>query len=180
MTAKECIKERRSVRKFKNTAVPNEIISDIIETASYGPSWKHTQIPRYIAVTGDMKDRIAKECTDTYPKNGEIISGAPLLLVQCFIKNRSGFERDGSYTTRRGDGWQMYDCGISTANVCNAAYEAGLGSVVLGIFDDIKAAEILGLSEDREVVALIPMGYPDETPVAPKRKPVDELLTFLD
>lgn len=179
MTAKECIKGRRSIRKFKSTEVPKELISDIIETASYSPSWKHTQIPRYVAVTGDIKERIAKECTLAYPKNGEIINGAPVLLVQCFIKNRSGFERDGSYSTHREGGWQMYDCGINAGNVCNAAYEAGLGSVILGIFDDARVAEIIGLSEDREVVALIPMGYPDEEPVTPKRKPVDELVTFL-
>ena len=73
----------------------------------------------------------------------------------------------------------MYDCGINAANLCDAAYEAGLGSVILGIFDDAKVAEIIGLSEDKEVVALIPMGYPDEEPVAPKRKSVDELVTFL-
>lgn len=100
-------------------------------------------------------------------------------MVQCFVKGRSGFERDGSYSTERGDGWQMYDAGISAANFCNAAYEAGLGSVILGIFDYKKVSEILGLEEGTEAVALIPIGCPVEVPEAPRRRSVDELLRFM-
>ena len=179
MELKNCLKGRRSILTFTEQAVAPELIADLIETTSYSPSWKHTQICRYVAVTGELKDRIAEECTAAYPHNGEIIKGAPLLMVQCFIKNRSGFERDGSYTTRRGDSWQMYDAGIQASALCNAAYDAGLGSVVLGIFDDLKVAELIQLSDDREVAALIPMGYPAETPNAPRRKSVEDLLTFL-
>ena len=98
MTAKECIKGRRSIRKFADTPVSRDVIADIVETASYAPSWKHTQITRYIAVEGELKDKIADECTSAYAKNGEIIKNAPMLIAVTFIKNRSGFERDGSYS----------------------------------------------------------------------------------
>ena len=73
MTAKECILGRRSIRKFKPDAVDHELLKQIVETASYAPSWKHTQITRYIAVEGELKDKIADECTSAYAKNGEII-----------------------------------------------------------------------------------------------------------
>mgnify|MGYP004582641473 FL=1 len=179
MTAKECIKGRRSIRSFKPDTVPPELIRELVETASFSPSWKNTQITRYVAVTGDTKARIAAECTDNWPKNADIINNAPLLIVECFVKERSGYERDGSYSTERGDRWQMYDAGISAANFCNAAYEAGLGSVILGIFDFKKTAEILALPENIEAMALIPVGYPVEISQAPKRKSVDELLTFM-
>lgn len=179
MTAKECIKGRRSIRTFKPDAVSPELICELVETASFSPSWKNTQITRYVAVTGDTKAKIAAECTDSWPKNADIINNAPLLMVQCFVKNRSGYERDGSYSTAREDRWQMYDAGISAANFCDAAYEAGLGSVILGIFDFKKAGEILALPENIEAMALIPVGYPVEIPPAPKRKSVDELLSFM-
>ena len=179
MEVKDCLKSRRSISKFTDEAVAPDLVSDLIETTSYSPSWKHTQICRYVAVTSELKDRIADECTADYPHNGAIIKGAPLLMVQCFIKNRSGFERDGSYSTHREEGWQMYDAGIQASALCNAAHALGLGSVILGIFDDVKVAELIHLSEDREVVALIPMGYADETPNAPRRKSVEDLLTFL-
>lgn len=179
MTAKECILGRRSIRKFKADPVSHELLAQIVETASYAPSWKHTQITRYIAIEGPLKEKIATEGTSIYPGNGTIISNAPVLIAVTILKNRSGFERDGSYSTPRGDGWQMYDAGIASQSLCLAAYEKGLGSVILGLFDQSEAEALLQIPEDRELVALIPIGYPDETPVAPRRKPVEELLSYL-
>ncbi len=178
MTAKECIRERRSIRKFKPDPVDHALLLEIIETASYAPSWKHTQITRYIAVEGELKNRIAEECTSQYAKNGEIIAQAPLLIAVTYIKGRSGFERDGSYSTVKGASWQMFDAGVAAQTFCLAAYEKGLGSVIMGIFDVEKAAALLNIPEERELVALIPTGYPDEAPAAPRRKPAEELLIF--
>lgn len=178
MTAKECIMGRRSVRQFTDQAVDHELLSEIVETASYYPSWKHTQIVRFVAVEGEKKERLAKECTDIWPNNGKIMEAAPMVMAVTIIKNRSGFERDGSYSTAKGDKWEMYDAGIASQTLCLAAYEKGIASVILGLFDDAKAASILEIPENREVAALIPMGYAAEEPTAPKRKPVEELLSF--
>ena len=178
MTAKECIKGRRSVRKFTEQAVDHALLSEIVETASYYPSWKHTQIVRFVAVEGEKKERLAKECTDMWANNGKIMETAPVVMAVTIIRNRSGFERDGSFSTNKGDRWQMYDAGIASQTLCLAAYEKGIASVILGLFDDTKAAAILELPEDREVAALIPVGYAAEDPAAPKRKPVEEILSF--
>ena len=178
MTAQECIKERRSIRRFKPDKIAHELLSGIIETASYAPSWKNTQITRYIAVEGALKDQIAQEGTAPFPNNGKIIENAPMLIAVTVIKNRCGYERDGSFTTPRKDTWQMYDAGVASQSFCLAAYEQGVGSVILGIFDQDRITSLLQLHEDRELVALIPIGYPDETPEAPRRKPVSELLSF--
>lgn len=180
MTAKECILNRRSIRKFKSDAVDHELLKGIIETASYAPSWKHTQITRYVAVEGALKDKIADEGTQMFPNNGNIIKNAPMLIAVTIIKGRSGYERDGSFTTDRGDGWQMYDAGVASQTFCLAAHEAGLGTVIMGIFDRPIVSSLLQIPEDRELVALIPIGYADEEPAAPRRTPVDELISFLD
>lgn len=178
MTAKDCILGRRSIRRFKQDAIDHDILEEIVETASYAPSWKHTQITRYIAVEGALKDQIASEACDAWKPNADIINSAPVLMVISVIKNRSGFERDGSYSTPRNDGWQMYDAGVASQTFCLAAYDKGIGSVILGIFDSKKVASILNVPEDRDVIALIPIGYPDEEPVAPKRKSVEDLLSY--
>lgn len=73
----------------------------------------------------------------------------------------------------------MFDAGIASQTFCLAAYEKGIGSVILGIFDQDRIESILQIPEDRELVALIPVGYAAETPAAPKRKPVDDLLSFI-
>lgn len=178
MTAKDCILGRRSIRRFKTDAIDHDILEEIVETASYAPSWKHTQITRYIAVEGALKDQIAAQACEAWKPNADIINSAPVLMVISIIKNRSGFERDGSYSTPRNDGWQMYDAGIASQTFCLAAHEKGIGSVILGIFDSEKVASILEVPEDRDVIALIPIGYPAEEPVAPKRKSVEDLLSY--
>ncbi|MCI7596882.1 MAG: nitroreductase family protein [Lachnospiraceae bacterium] len=178
MTAKECILTRRSVRKFKDTPVDHAILEGIIETASYSPSWKHTQITRYIAIEGELKDRIARECFDAWPNNGTITASAPMLVALCMVKNRSGFERDGSYSTWREGSWQMFDVGIASQTFALACHEQGLGTVVLGIFDQKRLSNLLDIPEGQELVALMPVGYPAEEPKAPKRKSVEELLSY--
>ena len=178
MTAKDCILGRRSIRRFKTDAIDHDILEEIVETASYAPSWKHTQITRYIAVEGALKDQIAAQACDAWKPNADIINSAPVLMVISIIKNRSGFERDGSYSTPRKDGWQMYDAGIASQTFCLAAHDKGIGSVILGIFDSAKVASILEVPEDRDVIALIPICYPAEEPVAPKRKSVEDLLSY--
>ena len=177
MTAKECITGRRSIRQFTDQPVSHELLAQIIETASYAPSWKHTQIVRYIAVEGEMKKKLAA-CTSAFPNNGKIMDNAPMVIAVTVIKGRCGFERDGSPTTHRGDSWQMFDAGVACEAFCLAAFEQGLGTVIMGIFDHKDAAELLEIPEDRDLVALIPIGFPAETPVAPRRKSVEDLLSY--
>ena len=177
MTANECITGRRSIRKFTNQPVSHDLIEKIVTTASYAPSWKNTQITRYIAVEGEKKAALAK-CTSIYPGNGAIMEQAPMVIAVTAVTGRSGYERDGSFSTPKGTGWQMFDAGIAGEAFCLAAYEQGLGTVIMGLFDEAEAAKVLDLPEGRELVALIPIGYPAESPAAPKRKTVEDLLTF--
>ena len=179
MTAKECLTERRSIRKFKPDAIDHALIDSIVKTASFSPSWKNTQVVRYIAIEGELKDKIADAGTESWPNNGVIIKNAPMLIAVTIIPKRSGFERDGSYTTDLKDGWQIFDAGIASQSFCLAAHEEGLGTVILGIFDRQIISSMLNLNDDRELIALIPVGYPDEAPVAPKRKDVSELVSYI-
>lgn len=73
----------------------------------------------------------------------------------------------------------MYDAGVASQTFCLAAHEAGLGTVIMGLFDRSTVESLLQLPEDRELVALIPIGYPDIEPEAPRRKPVDDLISFI-
>ncbi|MCD8356706.1 MAG: nitroreductase [Clostridia bacterium] len=178
MNTIECIQSRRSIRKFTDKPVPHEVLEEVIAAAAYAPSWKNTQISRYIAVEG--REAIDALVQDYAPFNKHTVSTAPLLIVQTFIKNRSGYERDGSFTTDRGDGWQMYDCGIAAQTFCLSAHEHGLGTVIMGIFDRLALEKYLNIPEDQEIAALIAVGYPDEEPKAPRRKDVATLLSYAE
>ena len=50
MNVVECIKSRRSIRKYKPNAIDHSIIDSIVSTTSFSPSWKNTHITRFIAI----------------------------------------------------------------------------------------------------------------------------------
>lgn len=181
MEAIKCIKERRSIRKFKPEAVSQDVIAEIVDAAAYAPSWKNTQITKYIVVESeDVKNNIANNCVLGFEYNAKTINRAPQLVVAVYETSKSGFEKDGSYSTSKGDRWESFDAGIAVQTFCLAAHDKGVGTVILGIFDDEKVAEAVNLPEGEKVAALIPIGYPDgEAPTAPKRKEVEDLLKFL-
>ena len=102
---------------------------------------KNTQITRYIAIEDpSILKKIADDYTPVY--NSNIIRQIPMLVAVTFIKGRSGFERDGSYSTKKGDRWQMFDVGVACQSFCLAAKEQGLGTVIMGIFDEEKITEL--------------------------------------
>ena len=179
METMECIKTRRSCRKFKEDAVSHEVLEEIIGAAAYAPSWKNTQIARYIVVEDRNKlDAIADNCVLGFEYNTKTIHNCSALVVVTMVKNRSGFEKDGSFTTSKGDRWEMFDAGIATQTFCLAAHEKGVGSVVMGIFSEEKIAEVIQVPEGQQIAALIAIGYPVFQPEAPKRKEVSELLSY--
>ena len=133
MNTLECIKTRRSIRKFKPDPVDHATLESLIGAASYSPSWKNTQITRYIAIEdSSILDKIVTDYTPDF--NAKIIKQAPMLIAVTFKKGRCGFERDGSYSTKKEDRWQMFDVGVASQTLCLAAHEAGLGTVIMGIW----------------------------------------------
>ena len=181
MEFQNVIEGRRSVRKFTEQAVPREVLEDLVKAASFAPSWKNSQTVRWYAVTNPaLKERIANEATFSFSKNRLNIGGAPLLMVAVTVDGISGYDPDGTPTTSKGSHWQSFDAGLAVQNLVLAAYEKGLGSVILGIYDENKVKELLELPEGQSVSALIPVGYPAEEPNCPKRKGLDALLTFCE
>ena len=177
MTVTECIETRRSIRKYRPDPIDHTLIESVVSLASYSPSWKNTQITRYTAIEdSSLLEKIADLYTPDY--NSNIIRQAPVLMAVTFIKGRSGFERDGSLSTKKEDRWQMFDVGAACQTFCLAAKEKGLGTVIMGIFDEDGISDLLQIPKEQELGALIAVGYPDIDPAVPKRKSVEELLQY--
>ena len=168
---------RRSIRKFQPKPVSPDTIRAIVAVAAYAPSWKNSQTTCYTLLTKREEiDLVADECTMGFQKNIDTLHGAPALVVLTTVNDRSGYERDGSFSTSKGTHWQSFDAGLAAEAFCVAAHDAGLGTVILGIYDEGKVKAVLNLPETESVSALIPIGVPAESPAAPKRKDVSELL----
>ena len=175
----ECIKERRSIRDFEDTAVPHALIEEIIGAAAFAPSWKNSQIARYIVVESrDNIDLLAEQCVMGFAANTATMKRAAALVLVTMVSGRSGFERDGSFSTSKGDRWEMFDAGIATQTFCLAAHAKGLGTVILGVFDENKVEELFGLPEGQKLAAIVALGYPKSPAVAPRRKGVEELVSY--
>ena len=181
MEAIKCIETRRSVRRFTTQNVSNEDLAKIIEVTKFAPSWKNSQTSKYIAIKNkEIQQRIANECMLGFKGNQDIIASAPVLVVQTTTNGRSGYERDGSFTTSKGTHWQSYDAGISAQTFCLTAHEYGLSTVIMGIFDESKIIEMLSLDSTLSVSSLIALGYQADIPVAPKRKETTDILTIIE
>lgn len=175
----KCVTERRSIRKFKPDAVSETLLKQVVEAASYAPSWKNSQTVRYVAISGTgLKTKIAEECVSNFEHNKNIILGAPMLVLITTVSARSGYERDGSFSSGKGTHWESFDAGIAAQTFCLAAHEKGLGTVIMGIYDEDKIISAAGVAPGQKVSAIVAVGFPDEAPVLPKRKSVDELLTI--
>ena len=147
MDALTCIETRRSIRKYQEKPIPHEVMEEIVKEASFAPSWKNSQVVRYVVVENpEIKSKIANEAVLGFAYNTGTIEHAAALVVVTMIHGRSGYERDGSFTTSKEDRWEMFDAGIATQTFCLAAHEKGIGSVIMGIFDEAKVGELINLS----------------------------------
>lgn len=174
MEFQECLNNRRSIRDFKNEAVSKDMIYKLIEAAQKAPSWKNSQVSRYYIVE-NLREELLKAMPEFNVNN---VINAPILIVTTVVKNRSGFERDGSYSTHIKDGFQYFDNGLQVENLCLQAYELGLGTLIMGLYDVEKVRELLDIPEEQEIVTIIAVGYPNQKPEMPKRKNIEDIVAF--
>jgi nitroreductase len=168
----ETICGRRSIRKYEETPVPEDKLNRILEAVQWAPSWTNCQ-PWELVVVRDpeIKSRLQETVA---PKNPAIkaVGNAPVVIAVCGRTGVSGFY-DGKASTKFGD-WFLFDLGIATQNLCLAAHEAGLGTVIVGLLDHDAAARVLSPPAGTEVVALIPLGVPAKISKAPARREISE------
>lgn len=177
----EGLKTRRSVRRYTDELISHELFEEIIDTAKMAPTWKNTQTLRYILIQNeDIIKKICDNCLLGFEHNANTLSKCKNLVVLTQVNGRCGYEKDGSFSTSKGTGWEMFDAGIAAMTFSLAAYEKGVGSCIMGVFDDAKVAETIGLEEGKTVTALIPIGFPKFTPDATPRKETSELISYID
>lgn len=181
METNACIRTRRSIRRYEPRPISKETIEEIVAQAACAPSWKNTQVARYTVITDRaLIEKIASECVLGFEHNAGILRGCAALAVQSVVCKRSGYDRDGSFSTSKGTHWESFDAGIAAQTFCLAAWERGIGTCILGVFDESKTAAAMGLPETESVACMIPMGYPAEEPAMPRRKEVADLLRYIE
>lgn len=180
MDAITMIKERRSIRKYKNEKVDRELMKEIVDISRWAPSWANTQIARYTLVDDEKTiKRLADEGVHGFSYNIKTLKEAKGVAVLSFVKGKSGLIGSDEYPTSQGNTWSVFDAGIACQTFCLAAHAKGVGTCIFGVINVRSIAQIANLPEDEDVAALIVYGYEDGHPAPTPRKNVDEIMRFV-
>ncbi len=182
MNAITMLKERRSVRNFKDEKVNRETMKEIVDISKWAPSWANFQIARYTLVDDkETIEKLAKDGVNDFVYNIDTLKNAKGVAVLSFVKGKSGKldETKGDYVTDKSNTWEMFDAGIACQTFCLAAHSKGVGTCIMGVIDEKSISEIVNLPEEETVAALIVYGYEDGETSPTPRKSLDEILRFV-
>ena len=194
----EAIGKRRSIRKFKPDPIPEEKIRLLLESARLAPSGTNTQPWRFIVVRDDNTKKKLQEAAH----NQRHVRRAPVVIACCadlsafkeFSKRVDELINSGALPERTRDVFIPYlkkgmdtvkkhdlitaaaaNVSIAVEHMVLQAVELGLGTCWVRWYDDNKVKEILGIPDFVEVIALMPVGVPDEDPGQRPRLSIDKI-----
>lgn len=194
MEWEQVVRERRSIRKYHKQDVPGEIVRGIVDSALWAPSGMNRQEWEVYVVRGEMKDQlvevIARSQPHIMPHLQELFSekiikislqvfkdlgGAPVVILVYVPDGRTSKAPEADSKARYHEEFGRFNRLLGAAaliqNLLLAAHAKGLGTCWMTgpkyMEDEINA--LLGI-EGKELVAITPLGYPDQEPPAPPRK----------
>lgn len=162
------VKSRRSVRAYKAQAVEEEKILRILEVVMSAPSAGNLQAYKAILVRDEPKKRALVQAA----LGQDFIAQAPVVLAFFAFPERSAVK----YKKRGAELYSVQDATIACAYAQLAAVALGLGTVWVGAFDDEAVAQVLEADPEWRPVALLPVGYPAESPTATPRRLLSEVV----
>ena len=177
MNGIDLLKNRRSIRKYKDQKIPKELLKEIVDIAKYAPSWGNLQIARYTIIDNEeIIKQIANEGVLDFIYNKKTLENTKGIAVLTFVKGKSGKIKDIHYS----NSWEIFDAGIACQTFCLSAFEKGIGTCIFGVFNDKLVRELAKIPEEETIGAIITYGFPDEVITSTKRKETAEILRFIE
>ncbi|MBS1112931.1 MAG: hypothetical protein H6Q92_694 [Nitrospirae bacterium] len=203
LTTKEAIENRRSIRKFKPDPIPEEHITALIDAARLAPSGCNAQPWRFKVVQdSETKRKLAQAaydqsflaqapvvlvcCADVKGYLKGTVSGIQELgqtgsiddrIVKILLRRTSQMDTQMKVMSKEQLGARMaFNIAIAVEHIVLRALDFGLGTCWVRLIEEQKVREIFGWDDNLFVVALLPIGYPGESPVPRKRLPIQELI----
>lgn len=138
----EAIKNRRSIRGYKDEPVPEEALSQVLEAARLAPSAANRQEYKFIVV----KDEATRKALVPACNNQKFVGEAAVVIVGCATNPERKYAR--------------VDVAIAMDHMTLAAHALGLGTCWIGAFSEEEVKKLLGIPEEVSVVCLLPLGHP--------------------
>ncbi len=177
MEFSRCLETRRSIRRYKDTPISRETLTELVKAANMAPSWKNSQTARFYIADGRHVEEL-RALLPEFNRNNSKNAGA--LIVSTAVQNQAGCGAEGSYCTHIGPGFNFFDNGLQVENLCLKAWDMGLGTLIMGLYDEKGIREYFDIGENEDIVCVIAVGEPDIEPAMPKRKPIEEIAFFKD
>jgi len=174
MEFSELVKLRQSDRKYLGEPVERKLIQKCIETARLSPSANNSQ-PWKLVIVDDVELKNEVAGCAAGPGMNKFAKQAPVMIAVVLEKmgllsTLGSVIKDKEYS--------LLDVGIMVNQFCLQAAELGLGTCIMGWFDEGKVKELLGITRGKRVPLLISLGYPDPPTREKTRKTVDEISSW--
>ncbi len=174
----EAILSRRSIRRYKSHPVEDEKLKVMLESARLAPSGGNTQPWNFVIVRSDeTRKQIVKAC---HRQNWML--QAPVLLV-CVADIRTRIkEQENIVLTEKSPQIELKqiirDTAIAIEHLVLQAESLGLSTCWVAYFEQEDIRPVLSIPSDKYVVAVITVGYADESPRARPRRSLEEIIHF--
>jgi len=169
----ELAKIRQSDRKYKNQAVEKEKIIQCLETARISPSANNSQPWKFVVADDFEKKEQIAECSIGLGMN-KFTHQCPV-IVAVVLEKQNFMSTIGSMIKNKD--YSLFDVGIAVNLFCLQAADLGLGTCIMGWFDEKKIKKILGVG-NRRIPLLISLGYPDAPTREKVRKPLEVMSSW--
>jgi nitroreductase len=172
----ELIISRQSDRKYSNNPVEKEKLERIIEAGRMAPSACNAQPWKFIVVTDPgLTERIAEAASARLVGMNMFVAQAPVMIV--VVRENPNMSSKVGSTIKNKD-YSLIDIGIASENICLQARAEGIGSCMIGWFDERILKKLLSIPRSKRVELIITLGYSLSTQREKKRKPAEVTVSY--
>lgn len=176
MDFEKLVLQRESVRKYTDKPVKREDIIKCVDAARMTPSAHNSQPWTFVVIDDkELMQKVANETFNTVVRFNKWVPNAQAMVA--VVIEKTHFAMVGS--NKSDAEYNMIDIGAATEHFCLQAADLGIGTCILGYFNEKNVKELLNVPSKKRVGLLITMGYsPFETARNKKRKELDEMCKF--
>jgi nitroreductase len=172
----ELIISRQSDRKYSDKPVEKEKLDRIIEAGRMAPSACNAQPWKFIVVTEPMLiGKISEAASAKLIGMNTFVAQAPVQLI--VVREKPNMSSKVGSTIKNKD-YSLIDIGIASENICLQARAEGIGSCIIGWFDEKMLRKLLAIPRSKRVELIITIGYSLSDHREKKRKPPEETISY--
>jgi nitroreductase len=170
------IASRQSDRKYSDKIVEKEKLDRIVEAGRMAPSACNAQPWKFILVTEpQLVVQIAEAASAKLIGMNGFVAQAPVILV--IVREKPNMSSKVGATIKNKD-YSLIDIGIATENICLQAKAEGVGSCIIGWFDERMIRKLLDIPKSKRVELIITLGYSLSEKREKRRKPTEEIVSY--